>query len=118
MGEDQDKFDERDKEAVMMLKLFVTDEMLSEVRTRKTSTEIWKHLKELHETLDKGEDFFLKNMLFSIKMDESVVCIITGAFTQDQGYQRTIVHDWSEDGSGGHGGNHDEKITTCLQALY
>jgi hypothetical protein len=48
----------------MLLKLFVTNEMLHEVQTWKTSVEIWKHLKELHETSHKGRAFFLKNMLF------------------------------------------------------
>ena len=30
---------------------------------------IWKH--ELHETLDKGRAFLLKNVLFSIMMDDN-----------------------------------------------
>jgi hypothetical protein len=55
----------------MLLKLFVTDEILPEVQKRKTSIEIWKHLKELHENSNKERAFFLKNMLFSITMDES-----------------------------------------------
>jgi len=49
----------------------VTEEMLLEVQIGKTSTEIWKHLKELHEISDKRRTFSLKNMLFSIKMNES-----------------------------------------------
>jgi hypothetical protein len=44
--------------------------MLPEVQTGKTSATIWKHLKDLHETSDKGRAFFLKNMLFSITMSE------------------------------------------------
>jgi hypothetical protein len=55
----------------MMLKLYVTNEMHLEVQTKKTSMAIWKHLKYLHETLDKDRAFFPKNMLFSIMMDES-----------------------------------------------
>ena len=43
-GKDQEKFDGQDKEAVMLLKLSVTDEMLPEVQTGKTSAAIWKHL--------------------------------------------------------------------------
>ena len=43
--------------------------MLSEVHIGKTPTVIQKHLKDLHETLDKGRAFFLKNM-FLIMMDE------------------------------------------------
>jgi hypothetical protein len=71
MGRDQDKFDERDREAIMLLKLFVINEMLLEVQAKKTSVNIWKHLKELHETLNKDKAFFSKNMLFSIAMDEN-----------------------------------------------
>jgi hypothetical protein len=40
VGRDQDKFDERDKEAVMLIKLSVTDEMLPEVQKGKTSTNL------------------------------------------------------------------------------
>jgi hypothetical protein len=54
----------------MLIKLSVTDEMLTEVQTGKTSSTIWTHLKDLHETSDKGRAFFLKNMLFSMMMDE------------------------------------------------
>lgn len=49
---------------------FVTDEMLPEVQTKNTFDAIWKDLKYLHETLDKGQSFFLKNMLFSITISE------------------------------------------------
>jgi hypothetical protein len=45
--------------------------MLLEVQTGKTYIEIWKHLKKLYETSDKGRALFLKNMLFFIMMDES-----------------------------------------------
>jgi len=67
-GKDQDKFDGQDREVVMLIKLSVTDEMLPEVQTGKNAVAIWKHLKETHEISDKGRAFFLKNMLFSIKM--------------------------------------------------
>ena len=50
----QDKFDGQDKEAMMLIKLSVTDEMLPEVQAGKTSAAIWKHLKETHEISDKG----------------------------------------------------------------
>jgi hypothetical protein len=69
-GKDQDKFDGQDREAVMLIKLSVTDEMLPEVQNGKTAATIWKQLKETHEISDKGRAFFLKNMLFSIKMSE------------------------------------------------
>jgi hypothetical protein len=69
-GKDQDKFDGQDREAVMLIKLSVTDEMLPEVQNGKTVAAIWKQLKETHEISDKGQAFFLKNMLFSIKMSE------------------------------------------------
>lgn len=55
----------------------MTSEMLSEVQddgTMKDATTIWKHLKDLHEVLEKGRAFLLKNTSFSIKMngDESL----------------------------------------------
>lgn len=71
-GKDQDKYDGGNREVVMLLKLSVTDEMLSEVPSGKTAAEIWKHMKDLHETSDKSRAFFLKNMLFSMMMDEKM----------------------------------------------
>ena len=68
-GKDKDKFDGQDREAVMLLKLSMIDEMLLEVQTGKDFAAIWKHLKDLHETSDKGFAF-MKNMLFSIMMSE------------------------------------------------
>jgi hypothetical protein len=53
-GKDQDKFDGQDREAVMLIKLYVTDEMLPEVQNGKTAAMIWKQLKETHEISDKG----------------------------------------------------------------
>ena len=69
-GKDQDKFDGQNIEAVMLLKLSMTNEMLPEIQTGKNFAAIWKHLKELHKTSDKSRAFFLKNMLFSIMMSE------------------------------------------------
>ena len=60
-GTDQDKFDDRNREAVMLLKLSVTDDQLPQIPFGKTTAEIWQHLKELHETSDKSRAFFLKN---------------------------------------------------------
>ena len=56
----------------MLLKLSVTDDQLPQIPSGKTTAEIWKHLKELHETSDKSRAFFLKNQLFSIMMDEHI----------------------------------------------
>ena len=50
----------------------MTNVMLPEIQTKKTSVAIWKQSKDLHETSDKGRAFFLKNIFFSITMDESV----------------------------------------------
>jgi hypothetical protein len=69
-GKYQDKFDGQDREAMMLIKLFVKDEMLPKVQNEKTVAAICKQLKETHEISDKGHAFFLKNMLFSIKMSE------------------------------------------------
>lgn len=54
----------------MLIKLSVTDDQLPQVPSDKTIVEIWEHLKVLHETSDKSKAFFLKNMLFSIVIDE------------------------------------------------
>ena len=54
----------------MLLKLSVIDDQLPQIPSGKTTAEIWQHLKELHETSDKSRDFFLKNQLLSIMMDE------------------------------------------------
>ena len=70
VGRDQGKFDRQNKEAVMLLKLSVIDEMLPEVQTGTNSATIWQHLKEMHETLDKARAFFLNNTLFSMMMEE------------------------------------------------
>ena len=67
---EQDKFDDRNREAVMLLKLSVIDDQLPQIPSGKSAAEIWKYLKELHETSDKSRAFFLKNQLFSIMMDE------------------------------------------------
>jgi len=71
-GTDQDKFDDRNREAVMLLKLSVADDQLPQIPSGKTAAEIWQQLKDLHETSDKSRAFFLKNQLFSIMMDEHV----------------------------------------------
>ena len=67
---DQDTWDMNNREAVMLLKLSVVDDHLSQIPSRKTAAEIWTHLKGLHETSDKSRAFFLKNTLLSIVMDE------------------------------------------------
>jgi hypothetical protein len=41
-GKDQDKFDGQDREAVMLIKFSMTDEMLVEVQNGKTVAMIWK----------------------------------------------------------------------------
>ena len=77
---DQDKFDDRNRDAVMLLKPSVADDQLPQIPSGKTAAEIWQQLKELHETSDKSRAFFLKNQLFSIMMDEHV---FTGTSQQD-----------------------------------
>ena len=62
-GTNQDKFDDRSREAVMLLKLSMADDQLSQIPSGKTATEIWQQLKELHETSDKSRAFFLRNQL-------------------------------------------------------
>ena len=66
----QNKFDECNHEAIMLIKLSDTSDQLCQVLSSKTTIEIQKTLKDLHETSDKNKTFFLKNQLFSIIMDE------------------------------------------------
>ena len=54
----------------MLLKLFIIDDQLPQIPSDKSDIDIWKYLKELHETFHKSRAFFLKNHLFSIMMDE------------------------------------------------
>jgi len=58
VGTDQNKFDDRNQEVVMLLKLSVTDDQLLQIPSGRTATEIWQHLKELHEISDKSRAFF------------------------------------------------------------
>lgn len=43
-GKDQDKFNEHNREAIMLNKLSGTEEKLLDVPSGKSSTDIWKHL--------------------------------------------------------------------------
>lgn len=70
-GKDQDKFYEKEKKTMMLIKSSMKNEMLLEVQTRKTYLAIQKHLRELHEASNKGKAIFLKNVLFSIMMNEN-----------------------------------------------
>lgn len=56
----------------MLLKLSITNEMLPKVLLGKTSIEIQTHLKNPQGTSNKGKAFFLKNMLFSIMIDDKM----------------------------------------------
>ena len=70
MDATQEKFDECNRDTVMLIKLSVTDDQLPQVLSSKTVAEIWTTLKDLHETSNKSKPFFLKSYLFSIIMDE------------------------------------------------
>ena len=61
---DQDTWDLNNWEAVMLLKLSMADDHLSQIPSTKTVVKICTHLKDLHETSDKSRAFFLKNTLF------------------------------------------------------
>lgn len=71
-GKEQDKFDEQNREAIMLIKLSITDDQLPQVSSGKIAAEIWSHLKGLHETSLKSRAFFLKNMPSTIMMNERV----------------------------------------------
>jgi hypothetical protein len=66
----QEKYDAKNREVVMLIKLSVTNEMLPEVQDGNDAFVMWGNLWKMHETSNKGRVFFLKNMLFSIKMEE------------------------------------------------
>ena len=54
------------------IKLLVTNEMLLEVQDDNDAfVMLWWNLLKMHETSDKGRTLFLKNMLFSMTMEES-----------------------------------------------
>lgn len=67
---DQDKFDDQIWEVIILIKIIFTNDQLPWIPSGKFATNIWNHLKELHETFDKIWVFFIKNQLLSIKMDE------------------------------------------------
>jgi hypothetical protein len=54
----------------MMMNILATNEILVEVEDEGDTFMIWRHLKNIHETQDKGREFLLNNMLSSIKMEE------------------------------------------------
>jgi hypothetical protein len=54
----------------MLIKLSVMNEMLPKVQDGNDAFVMWGNLQDMHETSNKGRAFFLKNMLFSIKMEE------------------------------------------------
>jgi hypothetical protein len=47
----------KNRVVVMVIKLSVTDEMLSEVQTGDDAFTIWQNLRNLQETSDKGRAF-------------------------------------------------------------
>jgi hypothetical protein len=63
-------YDVKNQEVVMLIKLSMMNEMLPQVQNGNDTFVMWGNLQDTHETLDKSRAFFLKNMLFSIKMDE------------------------------------------------
>jgi hypothetical protein len=66
----QEKYDVKNQEGVMLIKLSVTNKKLLEVQDGDDAFLMWGNLLKMHETSNKGRLFFLKNMLFSIKMDK------------------------------------------------
>jgi hypothetical protein len=49
-----EKYDAKNRKAIMLIKLFVTDEMLPEVQTGDNAFPIWQTLQNLHGTSNKG----------------------------------------------------------------
>jgi hypothetical protein len=65
--------DAKYREAVMLIKLLVTNEMLLEVQDDNDAfVMLWWNLLKMHETSDNSRVFLLRNILFSIKMEELV----------------------------------------------
>ena len=50
----QDKFDKRNQEVLMLIKLLIINDQLPQVPFGKIAKEIWELLKDLHETYDKS----------------------------------------------------------------
>jgi hypothetical protein len=65
--------DAKYREVVMLIKLLVTNEMLLEVQDDNDAfVMLWWNLLKMHETSDNSRVFLLRNILFSIKMEELV----------------------------------------------
>jgi hypothetical protein len=65
----EQEHDYKNREALMFIKMLVTDETLSQVWDVKDACIVWKWLWEMHGTSDKGRAFYLKNTLFSLQME-------------------------------------------------
>ncbi|KAH9315017.1 hypothetical protein KI387_023644, partial [Taxus chinensis] len=63
-------YDKRHKEALLLLKLSVSDDMIPEVRNATVASTLWTSLKDKYQTLEKSRVLYLKNMLFFVKLEE------------------------------------------------
>ncbi|KAH9307812.1 hypothetical protein KI387_035723, partial [Taxus chinensis] len=63
-----DDYDKRHREALLLLKLSVSDELIPEVRNATEVSKLWVSLKDKYQTSEKSRVLYLKNMLFSVKL--------------------------------------------------
>ncbi|KAH9330474.1 hypothetical protein KI387_002582, partial [Taxus chinensis] len=63
-------YDKCYKEALLLLKLSVSDDMISEVRNATVANTLWTSLRDKYQTSEKSPVLYLKNMLFSVKLQE------------------------------------------------
>ncbi|KAH9327587.1 hypothetical protein KI387_007765, partial [Taxus chinensis] len=63
-------YDKRHKEALLLLKLSVSDDLIPEVRNATVASTLWASLRDKYQTSEKSRVLYLKNMLFSVKLQE------------------------------------------------
>ncbi|KAL0561700.1 hypothetical protein IC582_002140 [Cucumis melo] len=68
---DDNKWNEMDGNAMENIHLALADNVLSSIKEKKISKEIWDHLTKLYETKSLHNKIFLKRKLYTLRMSES-----------------------------------------------
>ena len=68
--QDQEKFNKKQRKALIMITLSINDKELSHVRSCKTATEAWNKLVAVHEAKGIANRLFLRDQLRHAKMEE------------------------------------------------
>lgn len=69
-GDKQKAYDDRNREALAIIALSVSDNVIPHVQCAKTSKEAWDALKSLYETPNKVKIPYLRRQLYNLKMVE------------------------------------------------